>query len=128
MGEPFPDSIPHSSAKGSPILHRSFRHDRGERATAFGGRDREAACESPPAEEGPPPPSPHRRERSSPSRCSTASIAQFACFSPDATFRAGIIERFNESKNASMEADQLNLIENSLSDLATRTSELRRYL
>jgi len=27
-----------------------------------------------------------------------------------------------------MEADQLNLIENSLSDLATRTSELRRYL
>jgi len=27
-----------------------------------------------------------------------------------------------------MEADRLNLIENSLHDLATRTAELRRYL
>jgi len=27
-----------------------------------------------------------------------------------------------------MEADQLNAIENSLSDLASRTAELRRYL
>ena len=41
--------------------------------------------------------------------------------------RTGIIRRLPKAAHA-MEAEQLNAIENSLSDLASRTAELRRYL
>lgn len=37
-------------------------------------------------------------------------------------------ERRRASYNRAMESDQLNLLENSLHDLAARASELRRYL
>jgi hypothetical protein len=41
---------------------------------------------------------------------------------------AGCIIRRLPKAAAAMEADQLNAIENSLSDMAIRTAELRRYL
>ena len=40
----------------------------------------------------------------------------------------GIIAGYPTSKPRTMEADQLNAIENHLSGLAARTAELRRYL